>query len=43
MATGIGVINLYLSWKPFPHEINHIVSEGTLQDTNGEEWVNSCI
>lgn len=37
MAIGIGVINLYLSQNSFPHEISHIVSEGALQDTNGEK------
>lgn len=37
MATGIGVIHLYLVWKPFPHEINFIVSEGALKAANGEK------
>ena len=37
MAIGIVVINLYLPQNSFPHEINHKISEGALQDTNGEK------
>lgn len=37
MAIGIGVINLYVTWKRFPHEINFILLEGAFKAANGEK------
>lgn len=43
MTTGIRVINPCLAWKPFPHIINFIKSEGALQAANGEKQINSSV